>query len=121
MTSVVRPSLSNKTSPANLAAVQGRAAEVAGLLKHLSHPIRLLIVCELKAGEMSVSRLEAAIKAPQPTLSRDLARLRREGLVKSRRQSKSVYYRLSDARLARMIDALCDAFGAGAKKRKKQS
>lgn len=119
MTSVNRPSLSDKSSPANLAAVQGRAAEVAGLLKLISHPIRLMIVCELKTGEMSVSRLEASIKAPQPTLSRDLARLRREGLVKSRRQSKSVYYRLSDARLARMIDALCDAFGADAKKRKK--
>ncbi len=90
---------------------QARAAEVSGLLKLLSHPNRLLIACELRGGEVSVSELEKATGAAQPNLSRDLARMRDEGLLAARRQSKSVFYRLADDRLARVIDALCAAFG----------
>lgn len=98
---------------------QVRAREVAGLLKLLSHPNRLLIACELRDGEASVSALEEAIGAAQPNLSRDLARMRSEGLVAARRQSKSVFYRLADDRLARVVDALCAAFGPEAPKRNK--
>jgi DNA-binding transcriptional ArsR family regulator len=105
--------------PASLSDLQDRAAEVAGLLKTLSHPVRLLVVCELTKGERSVSALEAATGAAQPTLSRDLARLRREGLVKARRESKSVHYRLSDARAGRMVEALCAAFGPEPRKKRK--
>lgn len=105
---------------AALSELQNRAVEVAGLLKTLSHPLRLLIVCELSEGERSVSALEIATGAAQPTLSRDLARLRREGVVKARRESKSVYYRLNDAKAARMIEALCAAFGPEPKKKKRR-
>lgn len=91
--------------------LQARAVEVAALLKALSHPTRLQIVCELHEGERSVGALEAATGAPQPTISRDLARLRAAGLVKARRESKTVHYRLSDDRMTRIIDAMCDAFG----------
>ena len=90
---------------------KARADEVSELLKLLSHPNRLLIACELKGGEASVGALEEAIGAAQPNLSRDLARMRDEGLVVARRQAKSVFYSLADDRLARVIDALCAAFG----------
>ncbi len=100
---------------------QARAEEVAGLLKLLSHPNRLLIACELRDGEASVSALEEAIGAAQPNLSRDLARMRAEGLVAARRQSKSVFYRLADDRLERVIDALCAAFGPDAPKQRKRT
>lgn len=100
---------------------RGRAAEVSGLLKLLSHPNRLLIACELRDGEASVAALEAATGAAQPNLSRDLARMRQEGLVAARRQSKSVYYRLADDRLARVVDALCAAFGPEKPKARKRS
>lgn len=106
--------------PATMARLQARAGEVSALLKALSHPTRLLIACELREGERSVGALEAATGAQQSALSRDLARLRAAGLVKARRESKSVFYRLSDARLARIIDALCDAFGPGDRTRKKK-
>lgn len=101
--------------------LQMRAEEVSGILKLLSHPNRLLIACELRDGEASVGALEVATGSPQPTLSRDLARMRREGLVVARRQSKSVFYRLADDRLARVIDALCAAFGPDTEKPKKRS
>ncbi|MDZ7627037.1 MAG: metalloregulator ArsR/SmtB family transcription factor [Parvularculaceae bacterium] len=109
------------TRAAALADLQDRAAEVAGLLKTLSHPLRLLIVCELSEGERSVSALELATGAAQPTLSRDLARLRREGLVTARRESKSVFYRLNDARATRIIDALCAVFAPEPKKKRRRS
>ncbi len=103
------------TKPINIEDLQDRAEEVSGLLKTLSHANRLLIACALTEGEMSVSQLEAYTGAEQPHLSRDLARMRQEGLVKSRRQSKNVFYRLVDERLERLVAALCEAFGAPAK------
>lgn len=96
--------------------MQARADEISSLLKLLSHPTRLLIACELRKGEASVSALEDATGATQSNLSRDLGRMREEGLIAARRQSKSVYYRLADDRLARVIDALCAAFGAKPRK-----
>ncbi len=101
--------------------LSARADEVSGLLKLLSHPTRLMIACKLRDGEASVSALEEAIGAAQPNLSRDLARMRAEGLVRSRRQSKSVFYRLADDRLARVVDALCAAFGPGATQSRKRN
>jgi DNA-binding transcriptional ArsR family regulator len=101
--------------------LRDRAEEISALLKLLSHPTRLLIACELKTGEASVGALEDAIGASQPNLSRDLARMREEGLLAARRQSKSVYYRLADDRLARVIDALCAAFAPAARNPKRRT
>lgn len=101
--------------------MQARAEEVSGLLKFLSHPNRLLIACELRNGEASVSALEEATGASQPNLSRDLARMRAEGLLVARRQSKSVYYSLADDRLERVIDALCTAFSPQTPKPKRKA
>jgi ArsR family transcriptional regulator len=100
--------------PESSAALRRRATEVAGLMKLLSHPNRLLIACELTEGERSVAELERATGAAQPNLSRDLARMRADGLVIARRQSKSVFYRLADDRLERLIEALCAAFAPAA-------
>lgn len=108
------------TAPLNLEDLRERAEEVAGMLKLLSHPNRLLIACELTGGERSVGALEEAIGAAQPNLSRDLARLRAEGLVIARRESKSVFYRLADDRLARLLDALCAAFGSAPPQQKRR-
>lgn len=103
------------TKPQKIEELQHRAREVSGLLKTLSHQNRLLIACALTEGETGVSELEAETGVPQPHLSRELARLREAGLVSARRESKNVYYRLSDVRLERLIDALCDAFGGRGK------
>ena len=94
------------------------AADAAALLKALAHPARLMICCELRGGEMSVGDIETALDIKQPRLSRELAKLRDEGLVKTRRQSKVVFYRLADDRAERIIEALCAImFGAPAERR----
>ena len=88
-----------------------RADEVASLLKLFSHPGRLLIACELIKGERSVSQLADKTGNLQPNLSRDLSRLRSEGLVETRRDAKQVFYRLKDHRIEALVKALCEAFG----------
>lgn len=92
-----------------------RAGEVSALLKLLAHPNRLLVACELMEGERSVSEIEARTGVRQPNLSRDLARLRAEGLVVTRREAKQVFYRLADSRIQALMDALCAAFAADLK------
>ncbi|MCJ9429607.1 ArsR/SmtB family transcription factor [Kordiimonas marina] len=101
------------TEPAALTDIRQNAEEVAGLLKTLSHPNRLLTACTLMDGEKSVSDIERLTGVRQPGLSRELARLRDEGLVTTRRESKAVFYRLDDDRLERLVNALCLTFGTG--------
>ena len=84
------------------------ADEAANLLKALSHPARLMICCQLRDREMSVSEIENALDIRQPRLSRELAKLREEGLVETRREAKSIFYSLADnSRVGAMVDALC--------------
>ncbi|GGD07607.1 hypothetical protein GCM10011342_15570 [Aquisalinus flavus] len=84
------------------------ADEATILLKSFAHPARLLICCQLRDREMSVSEIEQSLDIRQPRLSRELAKLREEGMVETRREAKSVYYTLStDQRVRGMMDAIC--------------
>ena len=88
--------------------MQPLAEEATTLLKALAHPARLMICCQLRDAEMSVGQIEETLDIRQPRLSRELAKLRDEGLVETRRESRVVFYRLSEAgRVAAMIDAVC--------------
>ncbi|WP_112072929.1 metalloregulator ArsR/SmtB family transcription factor [Hyphomonas sp. GM-8P] len=82
-------------------------AEATGLLKSLSHPDRLMICCQLRGGETSVGEMEADLGIPQPRLSRELAKLREEGVLTARRDARQVFYTLSDKRAHAMVDAIC--------------
>ena len=75
------------------------AEEATRLMKALAHPERLMICCQLREGELSVSEIEGMLEIPQPRLSRELAKLRADDLVGTRRQSKSIYYHLKDCLL----------------------
>ena len=83
---------------------------VAELLKSLANPHRLMIVCTLVEGERAVSELERDLDIRQPSLSQHLASLREAGLVVGRREAKAVFYRLADARAARVVEALHEIF-----------
>ncbi|MFN6951332.1 MAG: ArsR/SmtB family transcription factor [Albidovulum sp.] len=87
-----------------------QADAAAGYLKALAHEGRLLILCHLLDGEKSVTELESLLELRQAAVSQQLARLRLEGLVKTRRDGKVIYYSLSDLRTARMIGALNELF-----------
>ena len=91
--------------------LERKAAEAAELLKLLANENRLLTLCRLAAaGEMSVSELAEAVSLSQSALSQHLAKMREEGLVATRRESQTVYYRIADDNAARVLALLKDIF-----------
>ena len=85
----------------------GRNAQRASaLLKAMSNPHRLYVLCQLANGEKSVGELEKIIGLSQSALSQHLAKLRREKLVKTRRQAQTIFYSLNGDQATRIIDAL---------------
>jgi DNA-binding transcriptional ArsR family regulator len=88
------------------------AVEAAGFLKKLANPARLMIVCALVDGERSVRDLEDTLRIRQPGLSQQLAELREAGFIEGRKESKSVFYRLADDRIAGFIDVMYRMFCA---------
>ena len=87
-----------------------RATEAAALLKALGHEGRLMILCHLSEGEKSVTELENRLGLRQAAVSQQLARLRAEGLVACRRDGKTIYYSIADARVAQLIVTLYGLF-----------
>ena len=83
-----------------------KAIEVSQVLKALSHPSRLMIVCTLVEAERSVSELEHRLNIHQPHLSQHLTALRKASVVATRRESKQIFYRLVEDRAAQLIAAL---------------
>jgi len=86
------------------------ATAAARLMKALANADRLMLLCQLSQGEMTVSELESALGILQPTLSQQLAVLRDEELVETRREGKYIYYSVhSDTALA-VLQVLYDRF-----------
>jgi DNA-binding transcriptional ArsR family regulator len=100
-----------------LARLRRRAAEAGALLKALSNENRLLILCTLAGGELSVGELNERIGMSQSGLSQQLAMLRSQGLVKTRRQSQTIYYSLAPSNAIEVIGLLRSLYCAGGKGR----
>lgn len=77
------------------------------ILKALANDNRLVIVCVLADGEQNVGELEKILEIRQPTLSQQLARLRNDGIVTTRRDAKQIYYKLASEEAERVIRLLC--------------
>lgn len=83
------------------------AADRAGaLLKALSHPYRLIIVCQLIDKERSVGELASLLKIRDSTVSQHLALLRKDGLVDARRDGQTVWYSIGSKPAREIIEAL---------------
>ncbi|MBE7373103.1 ArsR/SmtB family transcription factor [Pseudomonas lopnurensis] len=101
----------NPNSPElDIQQLRANAASAGALLKALANPDRLLLLCQLSQGERNVSELETLLGIQQPTLSQQLAVLRREGLVETRRDGKQVYYRISSPEALAVITTLYQLF-----------
>lgn len=83
-----------------------KAGEAARLLKALSHEARLMVLCQLVDGELSAGSLQEMSALSQSALSQHLGRLREEGLVETRREAQTIYYRLADPNAARILQTL---------------
>ncbi len=86
------------------------AADAASLMKALGNESRLMILCMLADGERSVGDLNASIPLSQSALSQQLARLRRQELVTTRRESQTIYYSLAEGPADRIIRLLHDIY-----------
>lgn len=82
------------------------AEEAVAALKLLANPERLLLLCQLSQGEFSVGELEEALDIHQPTLSQQLAVLRNQGVVATRREGKNIYYSVADPALLEILMVL---------------
>ncbi len=86
------------------------ARSAAEILKALGHTGRFTIMCQLLHGEKSVNVLENLLGIRQAAVSQQLARLRQDGLVKHRREGKSIFYSVANARVEEMVKFLCAHF-----------
>ena len=86
--------------------LRGAAAQAVGALKVLANQERMLLLCQLAQGEMCVSDLEEQLEIRQPTLSQQLAVLRNEGVVDTRREGKNIFYSVADPALLEILAVL---------------
>jgi DNA-binding transcriptional ArsR family regulator len=90
--------------------MQASAEQACRLMKVLSNPDRLKILCRLSDGELCVGDIEAALGITQPTLSQQLTVLRNEELVSTRREGKNIYYRIDSAQALAVIKVLYEQY-----------
>jgi len=91
-------------------AMQRNACDAVNLLKGLANESRLMIMCVLSEGEVSVGQLNQRIRLSQSALSQHLAVLRDQGLVHTRRESQTIYYRLADTAAMSIIGLLHEVY-----------
>lgn len=94
----------------DIEALREAAGAATDFLRTLANPDRLMLLCQLSGGERCVSDLESDTGIPQPTLSQQLAVLRREDLVFTRREGKQIYYRIADPKVLTMLGQLQQLF-----------
>jgi len=93
------------------AQLEAKAAEAAQMLRLLANERRLLLLCQLAAeGEAAVGALADSVGLSPSALSQHLARLRDDGLVTTRREAQTIYYRIADPRVARLLALLKDIY-----------
>ncbi len=96
--------------PLELEQMHSAAEQACKLMKVLSNPDRLMILCQLCKGELKVGEIEEMLGISQPTLSQQLTVLRDEELVDTRREGKSIYYRLKSPQALAVIGTLYEQY-----------
>lgn len=93
--------------PALFAESAGRAA---ALLRLLGNEKRLMILCQLADGELSVGQIQARVDLSQSALSQHLALLREQGVVATRREGQTIFYAVADHAALRVVQTLAELF-----------
>ncbi len=88
------------------------AGRASALMKTLGHRDRLMILCHLADGEKSVGQIADLLEISQSPLSQHLSRMRKEGLVETRREAQTIYYSLKSGEAARIVETLYELFCA---------
>jgi len=98
--------------PVDPTAMRAAATEACALLKVLSNPDRLLLLCQLTRGPHCVSDLERTVGIAQPTLSQQLGVLRDESLVTTRREGKQIFYSIASEHATAVMQVLYQLYCA---------
>jgi len=88
----------------------GDIADLAALLKSISHPFRLQILCLLQDREMTVGEISKAVNTTDANISQHLTILRHQGIVGSRKEANFIYNRIIDDRVTRLIETMQGLF-----------
>lgn len=91
-------------------AMQENADSAASFLKGLANTQRLLILCQLVDGEKAVSDLIEATQIPQTSMSQHLSKLKQEGIVTFRREHRTLFYRIDNGTVLKIMDVLYQEF-----------
>jgi DNA-binding transcriptional ArsR family regulator len=83
---------------------------VSQVMRSLSHPVRLKILCQLLEGEKTVNELVEFCQISQSAMSQFLGRMKDEGLIVSRREGHFMYYRVEDAKLVRLLRSVKEIY-----------
>jgi len=94
----------------DIARFEASAADAARLLRALGNERRLMILCQLADGELSVGDLSPLVGLSQSALSQHLAVLREEGVVATRREAQKVWYRIADPAAVKVVATLAEIF-----------
>lgn len=97
-------------APVSADLMREHAADAARLMNALGNESRLMILCMLSEQERSVGELNEVVPLSQSALSQQLARLRQQGLVKTRRESQTIFYSLVDGPANKVIHLLHDLY-----------
>ena len=98
------------TSTLDLDKMKASAGNACRLMKVLSNPDRLMLLCQLSQSEKRVGELEEILGIVQPTLSQQLTVLRDEGLVVTRREGKNIYYQITSTEAMAVMGVLYQQF-----------
>ncbi len=90
--------------------LRASAAEAAKLMRALANERRLMILCQLADGERSVGEIQPHVGLTQSALSQHLAVLREEGLVATRREGQTIWYRIDDPAAIKVVVTLAEIF-----------
>jgi len=116
---VASPCSTNRHRTSNrfsLPSLESAAANVAAILQTLGNEKRLLVLCRLvEQGEATVGSLASIVGLGQSALSQHLAKMREEGLVTTRRDAQTIWYRIADPRIERLLETLHDLYCRGSK------
>jgi ArsR family transcriptional regulator, virulence genes transcriptional regulator len=94
----------------DLSLFEESAGRAATLLRLLGNERRLMVLCQLANGELSVGALQSRVGLSQSALSQHLALLREDGVVETRRERQTIYYRIVDHAALRVIETLAELF-----------
>ena len=94
----------------DIARFEASAGEAARLLRALANERRLMILCQLGDGERTVGELQPLVGLSQSALSQHLAVLREDGVVATRREGQSIWYRIADPAAVKVVETLAGIF-----------